>query len=35
MFFFHTLKMEKKMGIIFMGFWCGIMNICNKFVHDA
>jgi hypothetical protein len=26
--------MGKKLGIIFKGFWCGIMNIHNnKFVH--
>jgi hypothetical protein len=29
-------KMGKKLRIFFGGFWCGIMDICNKkLVHDA
>jgi hypothetical protein len=31
-YFFHTPreKMQKTLRIIFGGFWCGIVNICNK-----
>jgi hypothetical protein len=36
LFFIHQEKNEKKLGIIFKGFWCGIMSLQNKkFVHDA
>jgi hypothetical protein len=39
MFLFHTPKRKNgkiKLGIIFGGFWRGIMNIYNnKLVHDV
>ncbi len=36
-FFIHQKKDGKrKLGIIFGGFWCGMMNIHNnKLVHDV
>ncbi len=39
MFFFSYTKKEKwerKLGNLFRGFWCGMMNIRNnKLVHDV
>jgi len=31
-YFFHTTRetMGEKLRIIFGGFWCGTVNICNK-----
>jgi hypothetical protein len=32
----HNEKMGKILGIIFGGFWCGIIHIHNKKIdHDA
>ncbi len=35
--FIHPKKMQKQLGIIYGGFRCNIMNICNKKTcqHDA